>query len=93
MAVPFPSELAEIPIPNLSQSRLQRYKPIPVELWIVPPVLSCKTFLKNTGQIALWYAYAVIFNRQDNAISFLDSKKMQHWLVCTVFYCIANKLV
>ena len=39
-----------------------------------PSVLSCKTFLENTGQIALWYAYTVIFNRQDNSIIFLYSK-------------------
>ena len=74
--VPSPSEPAEIPIPSLSQSRLQRYRPIPVELLIIRPFCPGKPFLENTGQITRWYAYAIIADRQDNAVIFFDGKKM-----------------
>ena len=48
--VPWPLELAEIPIPSLSQRRLQRYRPIPVELWILRPFSPVNPFSKIRGR-------------------------------------------
>lgn len=50
MMVSSPSELAEIPIPSLSQSRLQRYRPIPVELLIIRPFCPVNPFSKIRGR-------------------------------------------
>ena len=76
MVVPLLVELAEIPIPSLSQRRLHRYKPIPVELWTFRPFSPGKTFFKNTGQILWWYAYTVILHRQENLMIFFSGEKV-----------------
>lgn len=48
--VPLPWEQTDNPIPSLSQSRLQRYRPIPVELWTVRPFCPVNPFSKTRGK-------------------------------------------
>lgn len=46
MVVPFFPEWAVSPIPSLSQSRLQRYNPMPVEFFPIRPFCPVKPFSK-----------------------------------------------
>ena len=86
IVVPWPLELAEIPIPSLSQRRLQRYRPIPVELWILRPFSPVNPFSKIRGRSPAGMPMPLSSTDNRTRSFSIQVKKCKTRLVCTIFY-------